>query len=31
MITIHTEYSDSVDLPFFRHTFHFTPKAEEPL
>jgi hypothetical protein len=30
-ITIHTEYSDSVDLPFFRHTFHFKPKAEEPL
>ncbi len=30
-ITIHTEYSDSVDLPFFKHIFHFKPKAEEPL
>lgn len=30
-ITIHTEYSDSVDLPFFKHTFHFKPRAEEPL
>lgn len=30
-ITIHTEYSDSVDLPFFKHTFHFAPRAEEPL
>ncbi len=30
-ITIHTEYSDSVDLPFFKHTFKFTPKVEEPL
>ena len=30
-ITIHTEYSDSVDLPFFKHTFNLKPKAEEPL
>ena len=30
-ITIQTEYSDSVDLPFFKHTFHLQPKAEEPL
>ena len=30
-ITIHTEYSDSVDLPFFKHTFHFKPRVEEPL
>lgn len=30
-ITIHTEYSDSVDLPLFKHTFHFKPKVEEPL
>ncbi len=30
-ITIQTEYSDSVDLPFFKHTFRLKPKAEEPL
>ena len=30
-ITIQTEYSDSVDLPFFRHTFVFRPRAEAPL
>jgi len=30
-ITIHTEYSDSVDLPFFKHTFHLKPRVEEPL
>ncbi len=30
-VTIHTEYSDSVDLPFFKHTFHFKPRVEEPL
>jgi hypothetical protein len=30
-ITIHTEYSDSVDLPFFKHAFHFTPTAEQKL
>jgi hypothetical protein len=30
-ITIQTEYSDSVDLPFFKHTFRLKPKAEAPL
>jgi hypothetical protein len=30
-ITIQAEYSDSVDLPFFKHTFHFRPRAEAPL
>ncbi len=30
-ITIHTEYSDSVDLPLFKHVFHFTHTAEESL
>jgi len=30
-ITIETVYSDSVDLPFFKHVFVFRPKAEEPL
>jgi hypothetical protein len=30
-ITIHTEYRDSVDLPFFKHTFVFKPRVEEPL
>ena len=30
-ITIQTEYSDSVDLPFFKHTFLFRPRAEAPL
>ncbi len=30
-ITITTEYSESVDLPLFRHTFVFTPEAVEPL
>jgi hypothetical protein len=30
-ITITTEYSDSVDLPFFKHTFRLKPKAEAPL
>lgn len=30
-ITITTEYSESVDLPFFNHTFNFTPRATEPL
>ena len=30
-ITIQAEYSDSVDLPFFRHTFLFRPRAEAPL
>lgn len=31
LITIETEYSESVDLPFFKHTFRFTPKAEAGL
>ena len=31
MITIETEYSESVDLPLFNHTFVFHPRAEEPL
>jgi hypothetical protein len=30
-ITIQTEYSDRVDLPFFKHTFLFRPRAEAPL
>jgi len=30
-ITIQTEYSDSVDLPFFKYTFLFRPRAEAPL
>jgi hypothetical protein len=30
-ITIQTEYSDSVDLPLFKHTFLFRPRAEAPL
>jgi hypothetical protein len=30
-ITIETEYTEDVDLPFFRHTFVLRPKAEEPL
>ena len=30
-ITIHAEYSDSVDLPLFKHVFHFQPKSEAPL
>ena len=30
-ITIETGYSESVDLPFFRHTFDFHPKATQPL
>lgn len=30
-ITIQTEYSDRVDLPFFEHTFRFRPRAEAPL
>jgi hypothetical protein len=31
VIIIETEYSDSVDLPLFKHTFVFKPRAEEPL
>jgi hypothetical protein len=30
-ITITTDYSESVDLPFFKHTFVFHPKATQPL
>lgn len=30
-ILITTEYSETVDVPLFEHTFVFTPKAEEPL
>jgi len=30
-ITITTEYSERVNLPFFNHTFNFTPRATEPL
>ncbi len=30
-ITIQTEYSDRVDLPFFTHTFLLRPRAEAPL
>jgi hypothetical protein len=30
-ITITTEYSESVDLPLFKHTFVFKPQAVEPL
>ena len=30
-ILIHTEYSERVDLPFFKHTFVLRPRAEAPL
>jgi len=30
-IRIETRYSESVDLPFFHHTFVFRPKATQPL
>ena len=30
-ITIQTEYSDRVELPFFKHTFLLQPRAEAPL
>jgi hypothetical protein len=30
-IVIETEYTDRVDLPFFKHTFVLRPRAEEPL
>ena len=30
-ITIEAEYQESVDLPFFNHTFTLTPRAEAPL
>jgi hypothetical protein len=30
-ITIQTEYTESVDLPFFKHTFVLRPRAEKPI
>jgi hypothetical protein len=30
-IRLETKYSETVDLPLFRHTFHFNPKAHQPL
>jgi hypothetical protein len=30
-IVIHTEYTERVDLPFFKHTFVLRPRAEAPL
>ena len=30
-ITITTDYSETVDLPFFKHSFAFHPKATQPL
>ena len=30
-IVIETHYTESVDLPFFNHTFDFHPKATQPL
>ena len=30
-ITIETDYSETVNLPLFLHTFHLHPKANEPL
>lgn len=30
-ITIQTEYTDRVELPFFAHTFLLRPRAEAPL
>jgi hypothetical protein len=30
-ITIETEYSESVHLPLFDHTFNFHPKSTQPL
>jgi hypothetical protein len=30
-ITITTEYTERVDLPFFKHTFVLRPRAEEPI
>ena len=30
-ITISTDYSETVDLPFFKHTFDFHPKSTQPL
>ena len=28
---IETEYTDRVELPFFKHAFFMHPRAEEPL
>jgi len=30
-IRLETAYSETVDLPLFRRTFHFNPKANQPL
>jgi hypothetical protein len=30
-ITIETAYEETLDLPFFNHTFRFRPRAEAPL
>lgn len=30
-IRIDTKYSETIELPFFTHTFSFTPHAEAPL
>ena len=30
-ITITTNYSETVDLPFFKHSFAFHPKSTQPL
>ena len=30
-IVITTDYSETVKVPLLTHTFHYTPKAEEPL
>jgi len=30
-ITIETDYSETVELPFFLHTFAFHPRATQPL
>jgi hypothetical protein len=30
-ITIQTEYTESVDLPFFKHTFVLRPRAQDQL
>ena len=31
VITIDTEYSETIDLPLFHHTFVLRPHAEQPL
>jgi len=30
-ILIQTEYTERVDLPFFKHTFVLRPRAEAPI